>query len=304
MSDPHTVSFPVQPQDDRPLPIIVAERWGFSLQHHWVDDQWWYSPIDWIAGISSTSINAASEGWTNAQRTTDFSETPFSKRTLSYSASDGKTYQRDFVNDKGLYFIAQHLRTTKKRPALKAIKQFLAESGAFADMARRDPEGVAAQLEDYAHDREYRKLLAEGYTPAEARQWLRVQVQRIETRKIITGIWRRRGIRSGRDFADLTNRVSEIVHGKSATQRKREMGLPRHETPRNYEAAADQMLTIIAESTAGALHEWRDSLGKSELIEDVDDTRPIIDDSRGSVYRAFSKKPRRLPGGQKLPLEG
>jgi len=304
MSDPRNVSFPFHSQDDRPLPMIVAERWGFSLQRHFVDDQWWYSILDWIAGLTSSSPDLASKGWNDIQRAEGFDQTSVSIRSLDYRASDNKTYQRDFTNDDGLYFIAQHLRSTKKRPLLKSIKQYLAKSGAFADMARRDPEGVAAQLEDYAHDREYRKLLAEGYTPAEARQWLRVQVQRIETRKIITGIWRKRGIRSGRDFADLTNRVSEIVHGKSATQRKREMGLPKHETPRNYEAAADQMLTIIAESTAGALHEWRDSLGKSELIEDVDDTRPIIDDSRASVYRAFSKKPRRLPGEQKLPLEG
>ena len=75
------------------------------------------------------------------------------------------------------------------------------------------------------------------------------------------------------------------------------MGLAKHDTPRNYDAAADQLLTAITEMSAGALHEWRDSTGFTELSEDIEDVRPIIDGARPGVYNAFSKKPRRLPSG-------
>ena len=132
-------------------------------------------------------------------------------------------------------------------------------------------------------------------------QWLRMRDYGIGTRKWITDIWVRRHAR-GKDIAKLTNQVSQIVHGKTATRRKQEMGLARHDTPRNYDAAADQLLTAYTEMAAGALHQWRDSFGVDQLSEDVDDTKPIIDDARSSVRAAFSKKPRRLPGENKPQL--
>lgn len=59
---------------------------------------------------------------------------------LPYKASDGKTYQRDYTTDKGLYLIAQYLRVKEERPMLDAIRRFLAEAGAFVDAVRREPD--------------------------------------------------------------------------------------------------------------------------------------------------------------------
>ncbi|MEP7286262.1 MAG: hypothetical protein ABI947_10895 [Chloroflexota bacterium] len=58
-------------------------------------------------------------------------------------------------------------------------------------------------------------------------------------------------------------------------------------------------MTAMVEMSAGALHQWRDSTGFDQLSEDVDDTRPIADSARTSVYTAFSKKRRKLPGESK-----
>ncbi len=145
---------------------------------------------------------------------------------------------------------------------------------------------------------EYYKLIAEGFTSVEAKQWLDQYRDGNFLREWLIRIWRKRNA-SGKDFIALTDRISEIVHGKSATQRKREMGLPRHDTPRNYDPASALALTALTELMSGMLHERRDSLGVRELIEDVDDTRPIVDSARPEVERAFSKKPRRLPSGRK-----
>jgi hypothetical protein len=162
----------------------------------------------------------------------------------------------------------------------------------MADLAEQGFEEQAAIPES----KEYRKLVSEGFSPEEAQQWLSRRAAGIETRKWITGIWRKRGAKS-KDFAILTNQVSEIVHGKTATRRKKEMGLAKRDTMRNYDAAADQYLTALTEMTAGALHEWRDSVGFGDLSEDVDDARPIVDAARPHAYQAFSKKPRRLGSG-------
>jgi len=299
----NAVSFPVNPTDERPLPLIVAEHWRFPLQYHVVDGQYWYSPVDWIGGLTVSSTESASKRWNDLKSTAKFEDTSVSIGTMDYRTSDKRVYQRDFTNDKGLYFIAQHLRSTRQRTLLKEIKQYLAESGAFADVARRDPEKVAVQLHSYAEDKAYRKMVEkEGFTPEEAMQRIETRARGIVTRKWIVQVWSDRGAR-GKDFGILTNRVSEIVHGKSATRRKKEMGLPRHDTPRNYDPASDLALTALTELMSGLLHERRNSYGVDELGEDVTDTRPIVDTARPEIEKAFSKKPRRLPGerGPQLP---
>jgi hypothetical protein len=220
-------------------------------------------------------------------------------RRLPYKATDGKHYKMDHAVAETLYLITQ--RMDAETGLRDEIIRFLASAGVIVDDMRRDPQGAAEKLKGMHDEREYRKLLDEGFTPEEAIQWLERRAAGIETRKWITGIWRKRQAR-GKDFAILTNQISDIVHGKTATQRKREMGLAKHDTMRNYDAAADQFLTALAEMSAGALHEWRDSVGFPELSEDVDDTRPIVDGARPGVLTAFSKKPRRLRGADRPAL--
>jgi hypothetical protein len=161
----------------------------------------------------------------------------------------------------------------------------------------RDPRTAQEMAIISEHQREYRKLRSEGFSHEEAMQWLRIRDHGIGARKSITDIWVKRHARS--HIWKLTNQVSQIVHGKTATVRKQEMGLAKHDTPRKYDAAADLLLTAIAELSAGTLHEWRDSDGVEQLSEDIDDTKPIVDGARPGVYSAFSKKPRRLPGANK-----
>ena len=46
----------------------------------------------------------------------------------------------------------------------------------------------------------------------------------------------------------------------------------------------------VTEYLATGLHVNRDSSGKGELMEDIEDTRPILDAARPEIERAFSKK--------------
>jgi hypothetical protein len=53
--------------DDRPIPLIVAARWGFALQHYDIGETLWYSVRDWIAGLSSTDTTNAAKMWSKMQ---------------------------------------------------------------------------------------------------------------------------------------------------------------------------------------------------------------------------------------------
>lgn len=117
-----------------PLPLIVASEWNFPLQYHVIGDTHYFAVIDWIAGLATTDNISASKIWGKMQN-----ETSTSSRTLNYLATDGKTYQRDYTDDETLYKIAGYMRATKKRPALQAIKDYLAKAGVIVDAVHRDP---------------------------------------------------------------------------------------------------------------------------------------------------------------------
>jgi hypothetical protein len=129
---------PVIPNGDDvslPLPLIVAQKWEFPLAHVKTDEGYFYAMQDWIRGLTSEKDVRKLLAKLKTQVST-------SSRQLPYIANNGKTYQVDFTDDKGLYLIAQYLRTTKARPMLAAIKTYLSESGAFVDLVRREPDTV------------------------------------------------------------------------------------------------------------------------------------------------------------------
>lgn len=129
--------------DNRPLPLIVAERWGFSLQYCDTNDGLRFSVIDWIAGIGSNDPFAAKRHYDNISKNINI----LKMVTRYVMQHTGNVEQSVFTDDRGLYRIAQDMRVTKNRPALDVIKKYLADSGAFADWERRNPE-AAAQLHE------------------------------------------------------------------------------------------------------------------------------------------------------------
>lgn len=285
-------------EDERPLPLIVAAKWSFSLTHLVSESNYLYSIQDWIQGL--TQVKNTRTIWADIKRRANLPELLDSIQQLPYTASNGKSYMMDFTTDKGLYLITQHLRATSKRPILASVRRFLADAGVFVDEARRNPESAAAILEDVAYNREYRKLLEEGFTAEEAQQWLDVRGKQKEGRIKITAIWSMRGVNSRREFADLTNQIHRIALGRTATRHKRELAVK--DSPRNYVSAADNATLQITEFTSALLHEHRESFGKPELSEDIDDVRPIIDAARPEIQKVFSKKPRRLSTPEKPKL--
>src|SRR5260221_520874 len=297
------ISLPQNSQDDRPLPEIIAEQYGFPLAYHDLDDgKRYYAVQDWIRGVALTNnAKAASDLWTAMKKRLKKIgiETPTWCRSLPYVANDGKTYKRDHADAEALYRITQ--RMDANTGLRDQILNYLAKSSVVLDDMRRDPEQAAEMLGTMYKDREYQKLRAEGFSHDDAIQWLEQRANGIQTRKWITGVWKKRGAKNC-DFALLTNQVSEIVHGKTVTERKHEKGLPKLDTMRNYDAAADQYMTALTEFTSGTLHEWRDSIGFPELSEDVEDTRPLVNAARPHAYAMFSKKPRRLRSGDKPEL--
>lgn len=119
--------------DPRPLPLIIADKWVFPLQHYEPSAQIGYrfSVQDWLRGLTQSSNT--SRLWADLKNA---NEVYGSIVHLPYSTRGG-TFQMDFVSDQDLYRIAQDLRQLKKRTALakanEEIMEYLAKAGAFAE---------------------------------------------------------------------------------------------------------------------------------------------------------------------------
>lgn len=132
-----------------PLPIRVSRKWQFPLAYMETENGLVYSIQDWIVGLTGASNPRriwsdlkSSQKEQNEEKESQEKQLYDSTVQLPYTATDGKTYQMEFISDKGLYLIAQYLLSTKSRPALEKIRKYLAEAGAFVDLVRREPETV------------------------------------------------------------------------------------------------------------------------------------------------------------------
>lgn len=121
-----------------PLPLLVAEKWGFDLAYVDRDgnpNHYFYSVQDWMVGLTGCSKQHASATWVQSNYTRELNSSK-----LPYKTTSGRTYQMDFTDAEGLYRIAQELRPLKKRPdlakVLSDIYTYLAKAGVIVDKMR------------------------------------------------------------------------------------------------------------------------------------------------------------------------
>lgn len=112
-----------------PLPIHIAERWNFELTYYVKDDTYLYSVNDWLTGLGIKSNRGRAD---IVQRLgSEVQLHPLETRTNS------GVQLANFTDDEGLYRLAQEMRSTKKRPQLAEIKEYLAKAGVFVDQLHR-----------------------------------------------------------------------------------------------------------------------------------------------------------------------
>jgi hypothetical protein len=232
----------------RPLPLYVAETWNFPLQYYDTGESILYAIQDWIAGIGTTKPRIAAQTWNRLK-----DELLISNQQLPYLASNGKEYQMDFTIDEGLYRIAQELKATKSRTALKSIKDFLAKAGVFADEARRDPETAEARLSAQRK----KKWLRAG----KEENWIANRNLGVVTRKELMAIVQQLlGKDSQEIFKTLTDDTYIGVFGMPAWKLRQYMGIPSGANVREFMSTLGIIYIAQAEEMCRLeLEDYRDN---------------------------------------------
>jgi hypothetical protein len=145
-------------------------------------------------------------------------------------SADGKQYLTDVADTEQLLRLIQSVPSKKAEP----FKLWLAEVGRQRIDQLQDPElSIQQAVADY------RRL---GYSD----NWINQRVKSIEARKELTDEWKRGGVKEGKEFALLTDIITQAWSGKTTREYKRFKGLKK-ENLRDNMTNLELALNTLAE---------------------------------------------------------
>ena len=267
-----TQLFPELNDSPKPLPLEVALKWQFDLAYH-IDDEglYWFAIQDWLRGL--TQKDDVRMAWAKMQKQIQML---ISIQQLPYLADNNKTYQLDFTDDKGLYLIAQNLRSTKDRPLLKQIKSFLAKAGAFVDLARREPESIilGGMLDP---DDALNAVIEEYRRRGKSDAWIDARLTGIMKRHQFTTALRT-AIQdiSQKHYGMATNEIYLGLWQRTAENLREELELSKKDNLRDHQPTLALMYQGIAEQVSAHHLQARQTLTFAEGLEIIHDVAVII----------------------------
>lgn len=227
-------------RDMRPLPLIVADKWGFELAYiEREDGSYIYSARDWFLGMGGSKPR-----WSATVSSTWFRSTE--PTTVETKRKNGRADTLHFCPDHGLYIITQEMRKMQRRPQLQEIRDYLASAGVKLDQYRLDPE----QAIHDAMDTMQARGMDDGRRAA--------RIEGIVSRKQFTDMLYRAV--PGLNIGKATNSVYTGVFHRDAAQLRAEMGLPAKANVRDHMHRVGLHLVGAAESTIAELFKGRESI--------------------------------------------
>ena len=165
---------------------------------------------------------------------------------LSYQTLGGKQ-KINFADLSGIFRIIQSIPSKKAEP----IKRWLAELGQMRIDQMIDPElTFQMAVEDYRR---------QGYSD----KWINERMRSIEMRKELTDEWQRSGITEHKDFAMLTNVLTQAWSGMTTGEYKKFKGLTK-ENLRDNMTNVELALNTLAEVTATEISRQRNPKGMAQ----------------------------------------
>lgn len=262
------------------MPDIDNERTQVALfedkqvRRIWHNEEWFFSVIDVIEVLTDTE--RARKYWNDLKtkiQSEGFFEVSEKIGQLKMMAKDGKMRQTDVTDTKTLLRIIQSIPSPKAEP----FKRWLAEVGKNRLDEIENPELMMNRMKAIYEQKGYPK------------EWIEKRVRGIAVRNELTDEWSERGANLGRDFAILTNEISNATFGMDVKNYKEFKSLQKRHNLRDHMTDLELILTMLGEATATNLHRGRDSFGMKRLTEDARDAGEVAGNTRADIERRAKK---------------
>ena len=248
---------------------------GSQIRSVWDNEreEWYFSVVDVIGSL--TESNNPRDYWYRVKKRMseeERSELSTFCRQLKLKSTDGKSYKTDVADMQGIFRIIQSVPSPKAEP----FKMWLAEVGKERIDEIIDPElTIDRALESYAR---------KGYS----REWINQRLQAIQVRKELTDTWQDHGVKTGNEYAILTNEISKAWSGMTTREYKDFKGLKK-ENLRDNMSTTELILNMLAETATKDIAEATNPQGLEENKQVAQDGGSIAGDARKSIEARTGK---------------
>ena len=172
------------------------------------EEQWYFSIVDVVEVLTDSPTPRQYWRKMKDRDLKAYESYPFWVQ-LKLTSVDGKRYNTDCANVKGLFRIIQSIPSPKAEP----FKQWLAQVGYERLQEIEDPELAQERMKELYEKKGYPK------------EWIDKRLRGIAIRQNLTDEWKKRGITEERDFAILTAEISKATFGMTPSEYKEFKGL-------------------------------------------------------------------------------
>ena len=248
-----------------------------SVRTIWNNEQekWYFSVVDIVSILTDNDYQHARNYWKvlKLRLKEEGNELVTNCNQLKMKSADGKFYKTDVADTEQLLRIIQSIPSKKAEP----FKLWLAKVGKERIDESYDPEiTINRALETYKR---------KGYSE----EWINQRLKTIDVRKEFTDELQRSGINSQKDFAILTNILTQAWSGYSVKEYKNLKGLKK-ENLRDNMTNIELVLNMLAETSSTEISKGTNPTGFEESKNTVIQGGTIAKMAKEQIEKASGKK--------------
>lgn len=238
-------------------------------------EKWYFSVVDVISVLTDNDYQKSRNywKWLKNKLNEEGSQLVSVTNQLKMRAYDGKLRNTDVMNTEQILRLIQSIPSKKAEP----FKLWLAQVGKERIDETYDPEISINRALDT-----YRK---KGYSE----EWINQRLKTIDIRKEFTDELREKGIKDNKDFAMLTNILTQTWSGYSVKEYKNLKGLKK-ENLRDNMSNMEIVLNMLAETSSTEISKSKKEKGFKEAQESVIEGGNIARIAKEQLERKTGKK--------------